>query len=147
MLRNCGMLKFRRIESVTDKSWGALTPIEFPKNIPFDINRIYYIYNVEEGVTRGFHSHRELHQVLIAVNGSVKIKVKNAFEEEVIELNNPSEGLYIGPLVWREMFDFKDDAVLLVLASDKYNEKDYIRDWDSYVNESNLLFSDGKRED
>lgn len=145
MLKNCGMLQFRKIESVSDKSLGSLTPIEFPKNVPFEIKRIYYIYDVENGVTRGYHSHKELHQVLIAVNGSVKIRLKNSNEEKVVELNDPSEGLYIGPLVWREMFDFQDNAVLLVLASEKYDEKDYIRDWDTYVNESNLLFNESKK--
>ena len=145
MIKNCGMLQFKRIESISDKSLGALTPIEFPSNIPFDINRIYYIYDVENGVTRGFHSHKELHQVLISVNGSVKIRVKTPYEEEVVELNDPSEGLYIGPMVWREMFDFQDDAVLLVLASNKYDENDYIRDWDLYVQESKKLFHYNRR--
>lgn len=144
MIRNCGMLQFRRIESISNKNWGALTPIEFPNNIPFAINRIYYIYDVENGVTRGFHSHKQLHQVLIAVHGSVKIRVKTPCEEEVVELNDQSVGLYIGPMVWREMFDFQDDAVLLVLASEKFDENDYIRDWDFYIQESKKLFCDNR---
>lgn len=146
MIKNCGMLKFKKIESVSDKKIGVLTPIESKTNLPFDIKRIYYIYNVSNDVHRGFHSHRELHQVLIAVNGSVKIKLKTPYDECIVELNDPSEGLYIGPLVWREMFDFQDDAVLLVLASERYNVDDYIRDWDAYVEESSSLFCNNEKE-
>ena len=67
MIKNCGMLQFRRIESISDKNLGALTPIEFPSNIPFDINRVYYIYDVANGVTRGFHSHRQFNYVNVTV--------------------------------------------------------------------------------
>lgn len=147
MIKNCGILQFQKIKSFSDKKFGALTPIEFPKNIPFNINRIYYIYDVASGITRGFHSHKELHQVLIAIHGSVKIRLKTPVEEEVVELNEPSEGLYIGPMIWREMFDFSEDAVLLVLASEKYDETDYIRDWDIYIRESSKLFTKNKTEE
>lgn len=142
MIKNCGLLQFRKIQSVSDKKLGALTPIECPLNIPFDVKRVYYIYGVDKGITRGFHSHRKLHQVLIAVNGRVKIRLKTPNEEEIVELNDPSVGLYIGPMVWREMFDFEDGAVLLVLASDVYDEADYIRDWDAYSIESSILFKE-----
>lgn len=145
MIKNCGMLQFRKIESVSDKKLGALTPIEFNNNIPFFVQRIYYIYDVDKKAVRGFHSHRKLHQVLIAVSGSIKIKVKTPYEEEIIKLDNPTEGLYIGPLIWREMFEFSSDAVLLVLASEKYDEGDYIRNWDSYVEEGMLLFGKSKK--
>lgn len=133
---NCGLMKFKKFK---DK-YGALTPIEAQKDIPFIIKRVYYITKVEAGVTRGYHSHRNLHQVLICVNGSVKIRVKNPNAEEIIELNDSSEGLYIGPLIWREMFDFSDGAVLLVLASEYYDESDYIRNYDFYLEESKKLF-------
>jgi len=109
---NCGMMKFKKIK---DK-YGCLTPIEGESDIPFVIKRVYYITEVGDSVTRGHHSHRKLHQVLICINGTVKIKVKNPYSEEIIELNDSSEGLYIGPMVWREMFDFSKGAVLLVLA-------------------------------
>lgn len=113
---------------------GSLTPIEYPKHIPFPIKRIYYIYNVESDIIRGHHSHKRLHQILIAVNGSIKIKVKRGDEEEeIIQLNDPAQGLYVGPMIWREMYDFSDKAVLLVLASQIYDEKDYIRDYNEYI--------------
>lgn len=133
---NCGMIKFK---SNNDK-YGILVPIEGKKDIPFQIKRIYYIKDVKEGTTRGYHSHRMLHQVLICVSGQVKIRLKNPSQEEVVELKDSSEGLYIGPMIWREMFDFSDDAVLLVLASELYDEKDYIRNYDFYLDEANKFF-------
>lgn len=129
---NCSLFKFLSIKS----NYGNLTPIEELFDIPFSIKRIYYITKVPQGVSRGFHSHRKLHQVLICINGSVKIKLKNPKEETEIILNDSSVGLYIGPYVWREMYDFSEDAILLVLASDHYNENDYIRNIDFYMNES-----------
>ena len=133
---NCCMIKFKKIGN----KYGSLTPIESKKDLPFRIKRIYYIKNVDEHITRGYHAHKNLHQVLICVNGSVKIRVKNSNAEEIIELNNAEEGLYIGPLIWREMFDFSADAVLLVLASEYYDESDYIRNYDFYLEEANKLF-------
>ncbi|ABR34752.1 MULTISPECIES: sugar 3,4-ketoisomerase [Clostridium] len=129
---NCSMFKFLSINS----NYGNLTPIEEVFDVPFDIKRIYYITNVPQGVSRGFHAHRRLHQVLICINGSVKIKLKNPKEESEVILNDSSDGLYIGPYVWREMYDFSEDAILLVLASDYYNENDYIRNIDFYMNEA-----------
>lgn len=133
---NCGLIKFKNFRNKD----GSLVPIESNKDIPFSIKRIYYISKVKENITRGFHSHKMLHQVLICVNGSVKIRVKNPNEEEIIELNDNSMGLYIGPMIWREMFDFSEDAVLLVLASEYYDENDYIRNYDFYDEEAKKLF-------
>lgn len=135
-LYNCSLIKFR---DITDK-YGHLTPIESKKDIPFEVKRIYYISQVEKGVIRGFHSHKKLHQILICLNGSVKIRIRNPNEEEVIELNNTSVGLYIGPLIWREMFDFSEGSVLLVLASEYYDEDDYIRNYDFYIEEAKKIF-------
>lgn len=135
---NCGFIKFKKIR---DK-YGALTPIESKYDLPFEIKRVYYITEVEKNVTRGFHSHRKLHQILLCLNGTVKICVKNSKEEEIYELNDSSVGLYIGPLIWREMFDFSEGAVLLVLASEYYDESDYIRNYDFYLEEANKLFKE-----
>ncbi len=133
---NCALVKFKEVR---DK-YGHLTPIEGKVDIPFEIKRVYYISKVEQGVTRGFHSHRKLHQVLICLNGSVKIRLKNLDSEEVVELNEPSLGLYIGPYIWREMFDFTEGSVLLVLASEYYDEDDYIRNYDYYLEEAKKRF-------
>lgn len=134
---NTGLMKFK---DITDK-YGHLTPIESKVDLPFEIKRIYYITRVEQGTTRGFHSHRKLHQVLLCLSGSVKIRLKNPKEdEEEIELNDPSVGLYIGPYIWREMFDFTEGSVLLVIASEHYDENDYIRNYDFYLEEAKQIF-------
>jgi len=135
-LYNTAILKFKRI---TDK-YGNLVPVEAFGEIPFGIERIYYIFGVKNGVRRGFHSHNQLQQALICVKGSVKVLVKTPQQEEVITLNDPSEALYIGPMIWREMYDFSEDAVLLVLASEHYDENDYIRNYDKYVEEAEEYF-------
>lgn len=129
----------------TDR-YGHLTPIEGGDDIPFNISRVYYIFGVEGGVRRGFHSHRKLKQVLICVHGSVKILVKTPEEEETITLDSASEGLYIAEMVWREMYDFEDGAVLLVLASEHYSEDDYIRDYRQYETEAKEFFGGGNGE-
>ncbi|MEH7393581.1 sugar 3,4-ketoisomerase [Bacillus sp. JJ1474] len=133
---NCSTIKLRQISD----RYGNLTPIEGKVDIPFEIKRVYYITKVEKDITRGYHSHKKLHQVLICLNGSVKIKLKNPYNEEVIELNDSSVGLYIGPFIWREMFDFSEGSVLLVLASEPYDESDYIRNYDFYLEEAKKLF-------
>ena len=136
MLKNCKLVEFHNFKD--DR--GNLIAIENPKNLEFPIKRIYYIYGVKSDTERGFHSHRILQQVLIAVSGSVKIRVSNYDDEEVVLLDNPEKGLYIGPMIWREMFDFSDDAVLLVLASENYDESDYIRDKKEYLQEAKEYF-------
>ncbi len=133
---NVGKMKLKKFSD----EYGSLVPIEETRDIPFEIKRVYYIFDVEEAVRRGFHSHNKLHQVLICVNGSVKILVQNGEEKEIHELNNPSEGLYIGPKVWREMYDFSDHAVLLVLASDYFDEADYVRNYDTYLSQVNNFY-------
>ena len=132
-MHNVGLFNFRRINSESNDSWGFLTPVEATEDIPFEIKRIYYIYNVNDDQIRGKHAHRKLHQILICVHGSVDIKLENYFGSETYTLNNPSVGLYVGPDNWREMSNFTDDAVLLVLASEHYDENDYIRDYDSFL--------------
>ncbi len=119
-----------------DETYGSLTSVEcgMPdgNRTPFEVRRVYYIYNVPGQQRRGFHSHNDLEQVLLCVHGSVKILVKTPFDEEDILLDDPNKGLYIGPMIWREMYEFSDDAVLLVLASKHYDVDDYIRDYSAY---------------
>ena len=108
---------------------GSLVAIEACDTIPFDVKRVYYIFGVEDGVRRGFHSHEALEQVLVCVHGSVTILLDDGSEREEIVLDDPTKGLYLGHMVWREMFDFSSDAVLLVMASEHYDTSDYIRDY------------------
>ncbi|EST12724.1 dTDP-6-deoxy-3,4-keto-hexulose isomerase [Sporolactobacillus laevolacticus DSM 442] len=140
---NCALLKFKDIV----RKDGHLTPIEEKIDVPFKIKRIYYITGVAQKSARGFHSHRKLQQALICLHGSLKIRIKNPNEEEIINLNDPSVGLYIGPLVWREMFDFSKGSVLLVVASEHYSEEDYIRDYNLYLNEAKKIFQANPADD
>ena len=112
---------------------GQLVAIEESQDIPFDIQRVYYIYDNIPHVRRGFHAHQDLEQILICVHGSCKIHLDNGTETAEVTLDNPTEGLYLSNDVWREMYDFSDGAVLLVLASTHYDEADYIRDYDKFI--------------
>ncbi len=112
---------------------GQLIALEEFKDIPFEVRRIYYMYDTGEDVVRGRHAHRSLQQILICIHGSCKILLDDSHTREVVDLEKPYEGLYISNHVWREMYDFSSDAVLLVLASDYYDEKDYIRDYDDFL--------------
>lgn len=134
---NCKMIKM----PIFPSEKGQLNAIEAERDVPFPIRRVYYITGVPEEDSRGFHSHRKLEQVLLCVNGSVKIRVKTPYNEEIVTLSDPSNGLYIGHMIWREMFDFSPGAVLLVLASEHYTESDYIRDYQQYLQEATVYFA------
>lgn len=112
---------------------GQLIALEENKDIPFSIKRVYYVYDTREGVTRGKHAHRDLEQILICIHGSCKVLLDDGLEKKTVLLEKPDEGLYISNLTWREMFDFSPGAVLLVLASDFYDEEDYIRDYNQFL--------------
>ena len=112
---------------------GQLVALENSKEIPFDVKRVYYMYDTLPGVRRGFHSHKKLKQILICTSGSCKIHLDDGTNTAEITLNKPYEGLYIASNLWREMYDFSNDAVLLVLASEMYDETDYIRDYDEFL--------------
>lgn len=112
---------------------GQLIAIETLKDIPFEVKRVYYIFDTKEGVRRGFHAHKSLQQILICVHGSCKIHLDNGAEKEEVLLDSPETGLYITSDTWREMYDFSPDAVLLVLASEHYTESDYIRNYDEFL--------------
>jgi dTDP-4-dehydrorhamnose 3,5-epimerase-like enzyme len=114
---------------------GSLIPLEGCGNIPFNIKRVYYIFDTKKNVERGFHAHKDLKQLCIAVKGSCTFIIDDGLKKEEIILDNPSQGLYIESLIWREMKDFSPDCVLVVLASEHYNESDYIRDYEIFKKE------------
>ena len=114
-------------------SRGQLVAIEEYDEIPFKIKRVYYIYDTNSDVTRGCHAHRTLKQLLVCVSGNCKIRLDDGKESQIVLLGKPNEGIIICDTIWREMFDFSKDAVLLVLASDIYDEKDYIRDYQEFL--------------
>lgn len=111
---------------------GQLIALEEYKDFPFSVKRVYYIYDTLEGVVRGHHAHKCLKQILICVHGSCKIHLDNGHETEEVLLDSPAKGLFIANDMWREMYDFSPDAVLMVLASELYDESDYIRDYDEF---------------
>ncbi|WP_122892779.1 sugar 3,4-ketoisomerase [Arcobacter peruensis] len=114
---------------------GSLIAIEEGYNTSFDIKRVYYIFDTKKGVERGFHAHINLKQIAVAVKGSCTFVLDNGEKTEKIELNNPNQGLYIEGLIWREMKNFSEDCVLMVLASEHYDESDYIRSYDKFLEE------------
>ena len=112
---------------------GSLVAIECIKNIPFDIKRVYYIFGTKEDVSRGFHAHKNLKQVAVCIRGSCRFVLDNGKKRQEILLDSPTTGLLIEDLIWREMFNFSADCILLVLASKYYDELDYIRDYDEFL--------------
>ena len=111
---------------------GSLIAVEGNKNIPFPIKRVYYLFGTRDGCSRGFHAHRALRQVAVCVAGKCRMVLDNGTHREEVWLDSPMKGLLIGDLVWREMHDFSTDCILLVLASELYDETDYIRDYDEF---------------
>jgi len=112
---------------------GSLVSLEANKSVPFEIKRVYYIFGTKEGVSRGFHAHRNLKQVAVCVTGSCRFVLDNGKQREDIVLNSSTTGLVINDLTWREMHDFSPDCVLMVLASEYYDESDYIRDYSEFL--------------
>ena len=112
---------------------GSLIAIEQGHNAPFEIKRVYYIFDTKDGVERGFHAHINLKQICIAVKGSCTFVLDDGKKREEIKLTNPNQGLFIEGLIWREMKNFTPDCVLVVLASEHYDESDYIRDYDKFL--------------
>lgn len=112
---------------------GSLISLEQHKNIPFNVKRIYYIFGTKEGVSRGFHAHKNLQQVAICVKGSCRFVLDDGHNKDEIILDNPNIGLHINSFMWREMHDFSEDCVLIVLASELYDESDYIRDYQVFL--------------
>ena len=117
---------------------GSLVALEGNKSVPFDIKRVYYIFGTKEGVSRGFHAHRNLKQVAVCVTGSCRFVLDNGKQREEVVLDKSTIGLLINDLTWREMYDFSPDCVLMVLASEYYDELDYIRDYDKFIRTINV---------
>lgn len=120
---------------------GSLIALEAEKNIPFEIKRVYYIFGTKCGVIRGKHAHKRLKQLVICTSGNCKFKLDDGKSKEIVSLSKPNEALYIDNLIWREMFDFSPDCVLMVLADEVYNEKDYIRNYNEFLKEVNNVYA------
>ncbi len=114
---------------------GKLVVVEGEKDIPFKIERVFYIYGSDCEVIRGQHANRQSEFVLINVGGTSKVRIDNGHSEAVVELDKPMMGLYIPTMVWKDMYDFSEDSILLVLASTHYDGSEYIRDYEEYKKE------------
>ena len=129
-IKDCQIISLPKI---TDAR-GNLTFVEGGNHIPFDIHRVYYLYDVPGGAERGGHAHKELRQLIIAMSGSFDIVLDDGTEKKRFHLNRSYNGLYVCPMIWREMDNFSSGAVCLVLASNLYDENDYYRDYGDFTN-------------
>jgi dTDP-4-dehydrorhamnose 3,5-epimerase-like enzyme len=126
------LIKMLDFKSLGDER-GNLISLEGNKDIPFDIKRVYYLFGTEIGIERGFHAHKELQQVAICVSGSCKVRMDNGVNRTEVTLNQPEQGLLIDCMQWHEMYNFSENCVFLVLASDHYDESDYIRCYEQFI--------------
>lgn len=117
---------------------GNITVVESNQNVPFHIKRAYYLYDVPGGGFRGGHGHKELFQLIIAASGSFDVLLDDGINKKIVQLNRPNYGLLVVPGLWRELFEFSSGAICLVLTSELYNESDYIRDYEEFINWKSL---------
>ncbi|UPQ88117.1 sugar 3,4-ketoisomerase [Vibrio sinaloensis] len=128
------LIQWIKFDEIGDER-GSLVALESTKNIPFAIQRVYYLFGLRGDIPRGFHAHRQLKQLAICVSGRCEILMDNGIEKKTVTLESPSSGLLIDRMQWHEMMNFSSDCVLLVLASDVYLESDYIRDYNVFLEE------------
>lgn len=112
---------------------GSLVALESEQTIPFNIKRVYYLFGTQQDVMRGFHAHYNLKQVAVCITGKCRMILDDGYHREEVWLDSSTKGLVIGDLIWREMHDFSEDCVLLVLASEHYDENDYIRSYEDFM--------------
>jgi dTDP-4-dehydrorhamnose 3,5-epimerase-like enzyme len=128
MIKDCKIVELPKI----DDPRGSLTFIEADRHIPFSFQRVYYLYDVPGGAERGGHAHRALHQLIIAMSGSFDIHLDDGLEKKTVHLNRSYYGLYVPPMIWREIDNFSSGSVCMVLASDYYDEADYYRNYGKF---------------
>ena len=130
---NCCVIELNKVHNRS----GNLTFIEDRMEIPFDVRRLYYLYDVPGGAERGGHAHRKLEQLIVAASGCFDVVLDDGKNRKVVQLNRPYFGLHVVPGIWRELINFSSGAICLVLASEKYDVDDYIRDYDVYLKYTN----------
>ena len=128
-LKDCRIVELPKIPD----NRGNLTFVEAERHVPFEFKRVYYLYDVPGGATRAAHGHKELQQLMIAMSGSFDVTLDDGYEKKVFHLNRSYKGLYIAPMMWRDLDNFSSGAVCMVLASQYYTEDDYYRDYDAFL--------------
>jgi len=128
-LKDCRIIELPKIKNPS----GNLTAIEGGRHIPFDIQRVYYLYDVPGGSERGGHAHKNLQQLIIAMSGSFDVILDDGYHKQRFHLNRSYQGLYVRTLIWRELDNFSSASVCMVLASNHYDEADYYRDYDEFL--------------
>ncbi|SAI67138.1 WxcM-like%2C C-terminal [Bordetella ansorpii] len=126
---DCTLISFPRIVDPR----GSLTFMEGNRHVPFEMRRVFYLYGIEPGESRGAHAHRELHQLLICVAGGFEVEVDDGRSQRLVPLSDPWVGLHVPPMIWAAQVRFQPGSVCLVLASEKYEESDYIRNYDDFL--------------
>jgi dTDP-4-dehydrorhamnose 3,5-epimerase-like enzyme len=129
MIEDCRIIELPRIQDHR----GNLTFVESGRHVPFEFKRIYYLYDVPGGASRAAHGHRSLQQVMVAMSGSFDVTLDDGVERKLFHLNRSYYGLYIPPMMWRDLDNFSSGAVCMVLASDFYDESDYFRDYNTFL--------------
>lgn len=127
-IHRCSVVELTKIHNPA----GNITFIQSGGNLPFDIKRVYYLYDVPGGSERGGHAHKSLYQLIVAASGSFEVILDDGSNKKIVYLNRPNFGLMVIPGIWRELVNFSSGAICLVLASEKYDENDYFRDYSSY---------------
>ena len=127
---NCVVLPLNKVHNRA----GNITIVEQYSNIPFEVQRVYYLYDIPGGEGRGGHAHKELNQLVVAASGSFNVLLDDGKNKKIVTLNRPDYGLLIVPGIWRELFEFSSGSICLVLASHTYDESDYFRDYDNFLN-------------
>ena len=139
LIYNCSVIELNKVHNRS----GNLTAVEGNSDIPFDVKRLYYLYDVPGGAERGGHAHKGLHQLIIAASGCFDVVIDDGKNKKVVELNRPYYGLYVCPGIWRELINFSSGAICLVLASEKYDAADYIREYKEFIKYKNEISSKG----
>jgi len=142
ILDQCRLVDLEKVEDAR----GNLTFVEGQRHVPFSIERVYYLYDVPSGAERGGHGHKALHQLIIALSGSFDVILDDGIDKWVVQLNRPNQGLYVCPMIWRELCNFSAGSVCFVLASNRYAESDYYRSYTDYLKARRLgLFEETAR--
>ena len=131
-VKDCKLLKLPKVASEA----GSISFVQSITHVPFNIQRIYYLYDLPEQAARGAHGHKKLQQLIIAVAGAFDFIVDDGYEKKTFRLNRPDEGLYVTPMIWRDLCNFEPNSVCLVLASELYDEDDYYRNYDNFLKDA-----------